>query len=325
MLQPPLEQVAPRTAGQEKVEVAAIGMALAIGVVCQRDDLLPFRQSRVRRLQRRAGVAQHRVRGRDVIVRAQHFRDAQFEMIEINVGAAAVAEEFPAPVLRIVGRAVLGHRTLLAQRLRRRCNRAPTPAGAPCRPGSSRPTGSCATKADRRIPAAANGKRAPPCPSAVRFRARGCPVRNQLRRASAGAGGASSAWCELGWLAVVCIGFAWSGRLIEILVGLLHLADDGLDADHIHVLRQIGQIGVRIVEWSSVLRIRSSVWLTASCMSLNCTPATPPRTSRRKALRRAVRQTFSNRRPLASSRATMVRCLPSRKRSVQSSLPAFGL
>ena len=33
-----------------------------------------------------------------------------------------------------------------------------------------------------------------------------------------------------------------SGRLIEVLVGLLHPADDGFDTDHFHVLRQVVQI-----------------------------------------------------------------------------------
>src|ERR1035441_4203359 len=46
----------------------------------------------------------------------------------------------------------------------------------------------------------------------------------------------------------VCIGFVGSGRLIKILVRLLHLADDGLDADHIDVLRQIREIRLRVTK-----------------------------------------------------------------------------
>ena len=85
MLQPPLEQIAPRATREEKVQVTAVGMTLTIGVVRQRDNLFPFRQSCVRRLQRRASEAQHGVRCRDVLACAQDLWNAKFQMVEVNV------------------------------------------------------------------------------------------------------------------------------------------------------------------------------------------------------------------------------------------------
>ena len=42
-----------------------------------------------------------------------------------------------------------------------------------------------------------------------------------------------------------------SGRLVEVLVGLLYLADNRFDADHIDILGQIAQISVRVVNGQS--------------------------------------------------------------------------
>src|ERR1035438_8645359 len=54
-----------------------------------------------------------------MVTRAEYLGDAQLQMVEINVGAAAVGKEFPPPVLRVVIGAVFGQRTIVTQRSRR--------------------------------------------------------------------------------------------------------------------------------------------------------------------------------------------------------------
>jgi hypothetical protein len=48
------------------------------------------------------GEAKHGLAASHMIKGADYFRDANLQMVQVNIGTAAVAQEFPAPILRVI-------------------------------------------------------------------------------------------------------------------------------------------------------------------------------------------------------------------------------
>ena len=103
VLQPSLEEVVPSPPRDQDIQMAAVGMALAVRIVGEDHDPGALGQFGVGGLERDPGGAQQGVSHCEVLVRAQDLGKAKLEVIEVNVGTAAVlSEKLPGPVLRIV-------------------------------------------------------------------------------------------------------------------------------------------------------------------------------------------------------------------------------
>jgi hypothetical protein len=76
-----LEDVVPGSAADQKVEVAPVGVASAVAVVHQHLNRLPGGQLLVCGVERLTRDPQHGVPRCHVVVGADHFRDAQFQMV----------------------------------------------------------------------------------------------------------------------------------------------------------------------------------------------------------------------------------------------------
>ncbi len=125
-----VKNVLPRLPRKQKVEVAAVGVALPVAIVDQ--HLNPALGGfRVDAIHRRAHHQEHGVPGGHEVRCAEDLGDAEFQVIEIDIGAAAVGgQEAAAPILRL---AVRGLRLRAGARLDAR--RRPFSAGSRVRIG----------------------------------------------------------------------------------------------------------------------------------------------------------------------------------------------
>src|SRR5262245_27159788 len=99
-----MDNVVPGTARDQKIEVTVVGIAATVTVVDQHLYATLRRAVSIGRERCLARQPQQSVPGSDVIPGADHFWQAQFEMVEIDVGTATVAgQEGTSPVLRIIG------------------------------------------------------------------------------------------------------------------------------------------------------------------------------------------------------------------------------
>ena len=95
--------------------MAAVGVSLPVGIVHQHLDAASLAGVGVGAIHGLARHQEHGVPGGHEVRRAADLGDAEFEVVEIDVDAAAVGgEELAAPVLRIV---VIGLRLRVLARL----------------------------------------------------------------------------------------------------------------------------------------------------------------------------------------------------------------
>ena len=84
------EDVVPSLAADEKIHVAPVGIPLTVAVVDEHLDRAIRRPSRGGSRLRIPGDPQHRMPGRDMVEGAADFRKTDFQVVQVDVDAAAV-------------------------------------------------------------------------------------------------------------------------------------------------------------------------------------------------------------------------------------------